>query len=158
MLARWGLRTAMDAGWGLQLQLQAWPVPNRRIQPRHAELDPENPSRPPDRHWPNCKRGGGEPSRVRAWVLASKERPGAAHLHVRGGWERLLRAATCGALVAPPPPTSPRPRRWGLPQPLADEFVGTESAPHPTYMVFPGPHGPGDVAGAVWGGSGGGRN
>ena len=34
MLARWGLRTAMDASWGLQLQLQAWPVPNRRIQPQ----------------------------------------------------------------------------------------------------------------------------
>ena len=34
MLARWGLRTATDAGWGLQLQLQAWPVPNRRIQPQ----------------------------------------------------------------------------------------------------------------------------
>ena len=24
----------MDAGWGVQLQLQAWPVPNRRIQPQ----------------------------------------------------------------------------------------------------------------------------
>ena len=34
MLARWGLRTATDAGWGLQLQLQAWPVPNWRIQPQ----------------------------------------------------------------------------------------------------------------------------
>ena len=29
----------MDASWGLQLQLQAWPVPNRRIQPQHEELD-----------------------------------------------------------------------------------------------------------------------
>ena len=29
----------MDASWGLQLQLQAWPVPNRRIQPQHDELD-----------------------------------------------------------------------------------------------------------------------
>ena len=87
----------MDASWGLQLQLQAWPVPNRRIQPWHAELDPENPSRPPDRHWPNCKRGGGEPSRVRAWVLGSKERPGAARSHVRGVRERPLRAAACGA-------------------------------------------------------------
>ena len=67
-------------------------------------------------------------------------------------------AETRGAeapLVAPPPPTSPRPRRRGLPQPLAAEFVGTESAPHPTYMVFPGPRGPEEAAGAVWGGSGG---
>ena len=60
-------------------------------------LCPENPSRPPDHHWPNCKRGGGGPSQVRARVVGSKERPGAARSHVRGGWERLLRAAACGA-------------------------------------------------------------
>ena len=70
-------------------------------------------------------------------------------------------AETRGAeapLVAPPPPSSPRPWKRGLLQPLAGEFVGTGPAPHPTYMVFPGPRGPGDAAGAVWGGSGGGRN
>ena len=58
---------------------------------------PENPSRTLDRHCPNCKRGGGKPSRVRAWVLGSKERPGAARSHVRGVRERPLRAAACGA-------------------------------------------------------------
>ena len=83
---------------------------------------------------------------------------GSSAVKLRAGCPSAETRGAEAPLVAPPPPGSPRPRRRGRPQPLAAEFVGTEPAPHPTYMVFPGPRGPGEAAGAVWGGSGGGRN